>query len=97
MLDVGSNDPVAVLQELGSSRNLPPRSFLAHAAMESGPEIAKMTAKVVGSAIGAALGGHSVEHEILKLVGEVAHRVYDDVKELAAPEDETEAAKARRR
>ena len=95
---VGSNSDIAVLQELGSSRNLPPRSFLAHAAMESGPEIAKLTAKMVGSAIGASLGGHSIEAEILKLIGHVAHEVWEDAKELVEPDEETEEAeKARRR
>jgi phage gpG-like protein len=92
---VGSNSDTAVFQELGTSRGLPPRSFLGHAAMESGEEIAKMTAKIVGGAIGASLGGHSIEHKIFELLREVAHEVMD-VAEPLMP-DETEAEKARRR
>jgi hypothetical protein len=93
---VGSDSAVAELQELGTSR-IPPRSFLAHSAAESGEEIAKMTAKMVGSAIGASLSGRSIEAEILKIAGEALHRVYETGKELIEPDDETEAERARRR
>jgi hypothetical protein len=92
---VGSDSAVAEIQELGTSR-IPPRSFLAHSAAESGEEIAKMTAKMVGSAIGASLSGRSIEAEILKIAGEALHRVWEDVKDLADPEEPSEAEKARR-
>jgi HK97 gp10 family phage protein len=93
---VGSDSAVAEIQELGTSR-IPPRSFLAHAAAESGPEIAKLTANVVGGAIAASLAGHSVEAEILKIAGEALHHVWESAKDLVEPDDETEAERARRR
>jgi hypothetical protein len=37
---IGSDNMKAVWQELGTSRGIPPRSFLAHAAIEKGPEAA---------------------------------------------------------
>ena len=37
---VGSNDDKAVWQELGTSRGIPPRSFLGGAAMRKGEEVA---------------------------------------------------------
>jgi hypothetical protein len=37
---VGSNDNKAVWQELGTSRGIPPRSFLAGAAMRKGEDVA---------------------------------------------------------
>lgn len=39
---VGSNDMKAVWQELGTSRGIPPRSFLGHAAQAEGGKVAKM-------------------------------------------------------
>jgi hypothetical protein len=37
---IGSNNMKAVWQELGTSRGIPPRSFLLHAAVEKGPDVA---------------------------------------------------------
>jgi hypothetical protein len=88
---VGSNSDTAVVQELGTSRGLPPRSFLGHAAMESGEEIAKMTAKMVGSAIGATLAGRSIGgefFELLKFAGEAFEPIKEKVTEAVTPEDE---------
>jgi phage gpG-like protein len=44
---VGSNSDIAVFQELGTSR-IPPRSFLASAAIHMGPKIHKMAARDAG-------------------------------------------------
>ena len=95
--EVGTNDPVAEFHEFGTSRGLPPRPFLSLAAQQAGPAVAMLVARTIGGAIGASLGGHSIEAEILKHVGEALHHVWEDVKELAEPEDETEAVKAWRR
>jgi phage gpG-like protein len=95
--EVGTNDPVGEFHEFGTSRGLPPRPFLSLAAQQEGPAVAKMVAQTVGGAIGAALGGHSIEAEILKLIGHVAHEVWEDAKELVEPEEPTEAEGARRR
>ena len=43
---VGSNEDIAVFQELGTSR-IPPRPFLAGAAMHKGPEVAKIVGETV--------------------------------------------------
>jgi hypothetical protein len=81
---VGSNDDRAVWQEMGTSRGVPPRSFLGHAAQESGAEIAKMTAKIIGTAIGAALSGSRVSEiiEMARFVGHVAHEVKETASDM---------------
>ena len=62
---VGSNLDRAVWQELGTSRGIPPRSFLMASAIDQGPKIAKMA----GAVVRAAFAGHgpmgSRMHEIL--------------------------------
>lgn len=52
---VGSNSDIAVYQELGTSRGIPPRSFLGGAAMHKGQEVAdaigqKVVTKLLGKA-----------------------------------------------
>ena len=47
---VGSDSDVAVWQELGTSRGIPPRSFLMLSAVDQAPKIAKMAGKVVRAA-----------------------------------------------
>jgi phage gpG-like protein len=49
---VGSNNDKAVWQELGTSRGIPPRSFLGEAARRKGPEVAQ----AIGAAIAMGLG-----------------------------------------
>ena len=44
---VGSNDDKAVWQELGTSRGIPPRSFLGGAAAHKGAEVAEKIGEVV--------------------------------------------------
>jgi phage gpG-like protein len=84
---VGSNDPVAEYQELGTSRGIPPRSFLAHAAQDSGEEIAKMTARIVGGAIGAGLAGSRVT-EFFELARLAGHEVKELGEDLVTPDEE---------
>jgi phage gpG-like protein len=57
---VGSNDDVAVYQELGTNR-IPPRSFIAKAAIESEDAIHEITVKTVGSAFAGHRAGGLVE------------------------------------
>jgi phage gpG-like protein len=87
---VGSNEDRAVWMELGTSRGAPPRSFLALAAQQEGPAVAKMVSKVVGSAIGAALGGSSVlaAIEAARFVGEALKPIKELGEDLVTPEDE---------
>jgi len=88
---VGSNSDVAVAQECGTSR-IPPRSFLALAAQEEGPAVAKMMSKVIGAALGGRLATGSRVSEILELahfIGHVAHEVKETASELLeSPDDE---------
>jgi phage gpG-like protein len=57
---VGSNSDIAVFQELGTSRGIPPRSFLGLAAQQSGPDVAKIVAQTVGAAIAGGLAGRGI-------------------------------------
>jgi phage gpG-like protein len=93
---VGSNDERALWHELGTS-HVPPRSFLAHSAQESGPEIEKMVAKVVGGAIAASIGGSRILEaiEIAKFLAEAFEPVVDAAKDLATPETEEERERRR--
>jgi hypothetical protein len=89
--EVGSDLDRAVWMELGTSRGTPPRSYLAKAAMESGPAVVKVVAKTVGAAIGAGLAGRRV-HDFLELAhiaGEAFHSIKDLGEDLVTPEDET--------
>jgi phage gpG-like protein len=93
---IGSNDDRAVWHELGTSR-VPPRSFLAHSAMESGPEIEKMVARTVGGAIAASLSGSRLLEalEIAKFIAEAFEPVVDAAKDLVTPETEEERERRR--
>jgi hypothetical protein len=71
---VGSNDPKAVWQELGTSR-IPPRSFLRSSAISSEDRIHRMAA---AATVGALLGyGHNVRdiRELLHLIREAGHAI----------------------
>lgn len=60
---VGSNDDKAVWQELGTSRGIPPRSFLGGAAMRKGAEVARALGDSVHSLLRGEprrFGGYSV-------------------------------------
>jgi hypothetical protein len=89
---VGSDEDRAVAQELGTNR-IPPRSFLAHAAAESGEQIADLVARTVGGAIEASLADHSIEWEILNEAGEAMKHLWEST---GAPDAIDEAAKPRK-
>ena len=81
---VGSNEDKAVWQELGTSRGIPPRSFLGLGAQLEGPAVAKVVAGTVGGAIAAGLAGQRVSEffhiahiaaEAAKKLGETASDV----------------------
>jgi phage gpG-like protein len=78
---IGSDSPVAVWHELGTSR-IPPRPFLAGAAMHMEDKIHKMAARAALAVI-AGRGLHSTElHEllhVLHLLKDVAHKVKEDL------------------
>jgi phage gpG-like protein len=88
---VGSNSDIAVFQELGTSRGVPPRSFLALAAQQEGPAVAKMMSKVVGAAIGGRLANGSQVGELFELarvLGHVAHEVKETASDLVESDEE---------
>jgi hypothetical protein len=88
--EVGSDLDRAVWMELGTSRGTPPRSYLAKAAMESGPDVAKVVAKTVGAAIVGGLAGSRVRDffEIAHIAGEAFHSIKDLGEDLVTPDDE---------
>ena len=59
---VGSNDDKAVWQELGTSRGIPPRSFLGGAAMRKGEEVAHYVGGSMFRAITATGNGYGYSH-----------------------------------
>jgi hypothetical protein len=78
---VGSNDPKAVWNELGTSR-APPRSFLVGAAQTLEGEIHKMAARAA-IAVMAGRGLHSAEMRellhVLHLIKDTAHKVKEEL------------------
>jgi hypothetical protein len=74
---VGSDSPIAVYQELGTSR-IPPRSFLVSSAIASEDRIHRM----VGASAVAALSGHGRHASEIREVLHALHRVGHALKEL---------------
>ena len=89
---VGSNDDKAVWQELGTSRGIPPRSFIGLAAHLEGPNVAKVAGKTLVATIGAGLAGRRVHDffEIARLAGEAFHKVGETARDVLTPPDEDE-------
>jgi hypothetical protein len=86
---VGSNDDKAVWQELGTSRGIPPRSFLGLAAELEGPDVAKMMAGVVRDAIGGRLANGSRVSDLLEIahkLGEALRPIKDMAEDLVTPD-----------
>ena len=81
---VGSNDDKAVWQELGTSRGIPPRSFIGLAAHLEGPNVAKVAGKTLVAAIGAGLAGRRVHEffEIAHIAAEAFHKVGETASDL---------------
>lgn len=87
---VGSNLDRALFIECGTSK-MPPRSFLALAAMEEAPAVVKMMSKVVGAALGGRLATGSQVGELFELahlLGHVAHEVKETASDLLESDDE---------
>ncbi len=79
---VGSNDPVAEYQELGTSR-IPPRSFLMTAAVRKAPEVVAMTGRMMYGAL--AHGGPAYREltmfwHLARAVGHQAEEAFDDAR-----------------
>jgi hypothetical protein len=72
---VGSNSDTAVWQELGTSR-IPPRSFLATAAMQEEPKIHAMAGELITAAIGGALVGGELG-ELFHLAHKLGHAAHE--------------------
>jgi phage gpG-like protein len=86
---VGSNNDKAVWHELGTS-HIPPRSFLAGAAMTMEEKIHKMAARAVMAVMaGRGLYGSEMA-ELLHLLKHLAHQVREDIQELLPEDDEEE-------
>jgi hypothetical protein len=75
---VGSNDPKAIWQEFGTSRGIPPRSFLGAAAIQMEAEIDKMAER----AVGAAFEGSGVFGEVIRGLKETGHLIKESAKDL---------------
>jgi hypothetical protein len=86
---VGSNDPVAVFQELGTSR-IPPRSFLVSSAIASSDKIARMAAAATVAALSGY--GHNVRdvRELLHLLHKAGHALKELGEDLVGEENEGE-------
>jgi phage gpG-like protein len=85
---VGSNSDIAVFQEFGTVK-IPPRPFMAGAAVAMGDKIHRMAARAV-MAVMLGQGLHSVEmRELLHFLKHAAHRFKEDVEGMM-PEDEDE-------
>jgi phage gpG-like protein len=92
---VGSNNDKAIWHELGTVK-IPPRSFLAGAAMAMEDKIHKMFARAV-LAVMMGKGLHASElGELFHLLKHVAHQVKEDIEEML-PKDEDENNKGRHR
>jgi hypothetical protein len=75
---VGSDDPVALYQELGTSR-IPPRSFLVSSAISMEDKIHKMAARAVVACL-EGRGLHSSEMaELIHLLQHAAHSVKENI------------------
>jgi phage gpG-like protein len=87
---VGSNDDKAVFQELGTSRGIPPRSFLGLAAQLEGPHVAHVVAQTVGGAIGAGLAGQRVGEfiELARIAGEAFRSLKETASDLLESDEE---------
>jgi hypothetical protein len=94
---VGSNDDIAVYQELGTSR-IPPRSFLVSGAKHVEERIRKMAARAVVTVL-EGRGLYSAEMgELIHLLNHAYHHVREDIEEiLEGPDDETEQSARKRR
>lgn len=91
--EVGSNDQVAVWQELGTSK-IPPRSFLAGAAKKMEPQIHKLAAKATVALL-MGRGLHSAElRELLHLMHilkDAAHQVKENLEPLVTGKSDGES------
>jgi hypothetical protein len=84
---VGSDDPVAVYQELGTSR-IPARSFLVSSAISSEHQIANMAAAAtIGALSGYGRHAHDVR-EILHLLHRAGHALRELGEEILGDDDE---------
>jgi phage gpG-like protein len=85
---VGSNDPVAVYQELGTSRGIPPRPFLVSSAISSEDKIHRMAAAATMAALsGYGRNAHDVR-EMLHLFEKAFHALKELGEDLLHPDDE---------
>ncbi len=82
--EVGSNSDIAVYQELGTA-NIPPRSFLAQAAMHKEKQIRK----IAGELWHAALLPHALNGVIARIAYDAlhsfAHSIKEDIEDLTNP------------
>lgn len=76
LAEIGSNDDVAVYQELGTA-TIPPRPFLSTSAARLEKPIRKMIRKTVGAAV----EGRNVTVEIVKIAVETLNELAEDAHE----------------
>jgi phage gpG-like protein len=84
---VGTDDPIAPYQEFGTSR-IPPRSFLVSSAIASEDKIRRMaTATTIAALSGFGHGARDVR-EMLHLLHQAGHALYELGEDILNPEDE---------
>jgi hypothetical protein len=84
---VGSNDPVAVYQELGTS-HIPPRSFLVSSAIASEDKIHRMAAATTIAALSGFGHGARDVREMLHLLHQAGHALWELGEDLLGGDDE---------
>jgi hypothetical protein len=84
---VGSDSPVAVAQELGTAR-IPPRSFLVSSAISSEDKIHRMAAATTIAALSGFGHGARDVREMLHLLHQAGHAIYELGEDILHPEDE---------
>jgi hypothetical protein len=87
---VGSNSDIAVYQELGTSRGIPPRSFLMGAAMRKEKQIYRMAYSRVAAAFDGRGAAAREWREIMHIVKEVGHQAKKLWDEIKPDEDESQ-------
>ncbi len=75
---VGSDSPIAVWQELGTSR-IPPRSFLVSSAISMEEKIQRMAARAVVAVLEGRGLHSSAMAELIHLLGHTFHKVKEDL------------------
>ncbi len=87
---IGSDSPIAPIQEFGSSR-IPPRSFLLSAALSSAPKIQKLAAAATIGALAGHGKGVRELHELMRMLHHLGHELRELADDLLNDDDAEES------